>query len=366
MKKHCYELCLNYGHQVRNIITASFGRNRDITLHVSRDGILIIAYTSAVKAAPDILHGKDPLFADAVRKALLIYAIRYDKYLTIRSSEVRIDSERQAAYSTKGNEPLIYSLSEGKLRLPFGVLWNDPNVESAVAKTSKSAYDGRYSALHALLAAKSDRYEIERFTYYWMAMNGLYGYIAERGRKLLPRKYKKSKALANECAELGFLARCCGHEPCADLNGDGLPQAHRQQIRWHISAVLKRIKADEIDEFCTACLTEGTRNEYLSAIMDGMTTKDYDYHEIPSWSLMLTGYPYWVRCESFHADSALPTFCYADDGEVKALRVVNRLLDRFLTAELPGWISADEQTTGEHTGRIEQAANHPCYGKWRE
>ena len=366
MKKHCYELCLNNGRQIRNQTAASFGQNRDITLHVSKDGILIIAHTSAVKAALEILYGKDLLFADAVRKALLIYAIRYNKYFTIRNAEVRIDSVRQASYSAKGNEPLVYSLSEGKLRLSFNALWNDPSVESAVAKTSKSACDGRYSSLHALLAAKSDRYEIERFTYYWMAMNGLYGYIAERGRKLLPGKHTKSKALSSECAELGFLARCCGHEPCADPNGSGLPQEHRQQIRWHISAVLKRIKVDEIDDFCNACLTEDTRNGYLSAIRAGMATDDYDYREIPSWSLMLTGYPYWIRCESFHANSALPTFCYADDAEVKVLRVVNRLLDCFLTTELPGWISADEQKAKEHTARIEQAANHTCYDKWRE
>ena len=325
---------------------------------------MIIAYTSAVKAAFDILYGKDPLFADAVRKALLIYAIRYGKYKGITRAEVSIDSEKQASYSAKGNEPLVYSLSEGKLRLSFGALWNESSIESAVAKTSKSAYDGRFSALHALLAAKSDRYEIERFTYYWMAMNGLYGYIAERGRKLLPGKHAKNKALGGECAELGFLARCCGHEPCA-VNDSSLPQAHRRQIRWHISAVLKRIKGDEIDDFCSACLTEDISNGHLSAIRARLTTAEYDYHEIPSWSLMLTGYPYWIRCDSFHADSALPTFCYADDAEVKVLRVVNRLLDRFLTAELPGWISADEQTAREHTGRIVQAANLPCYDKWR-
>ena len=57
---------------------------------------------------------------------------------------------------------------------------------------------------------------------------------------------------------------------------------------------------------------------------------------------------------------------FADDAEVKVLRIINRLLDRFLTAELPGWISADEQTARERTSRIEEAVNHTFYDKWRE
>ena len=366
MKKHCYELCLNNGRQVRNKIQASFGQNRDIMLHVSRDGILIVAYSTADKTADDILYGNDLLFADAVRKALLIYAIRYGKYIGITGAEVRIDYERQAAYSAKGSEPLIYSLCEGKLRLSFGGLWKDPDVESAIAKTSKNSYDGRFTSLHALLAAKSDRYEIERFTFYWMAMNGLYGYVGERCRCHFTEEAKKDRKTHNECTELGFLARCCGHEPCAAPNGDNLPRAHSRQIRWHISAVLKRIRNDEIDDFCNACLTEDASNGYLSAIRAGLTTEKYDYHFISTWSLMLTGYPYWIRCASFHADSALPTFCYADDGDVKVLRIVNRLLDRFLTAELPGWISENEQTAREHTARIEQTVNHTRYDKWRK
>ena len=297
LKRHYYELRLNNGHQVRNQIAASFGRNRDIILHISKDGILIIAHTSATKAVYDILFGDDLLFADAVRKALLIYVIRYDKYLKINNAEVRIDGERQALYSTKGNKPLIYSLSEGKLRLLFSAQWKNPDVETAIARTSRSAYDGRHSALHALLAAKSDRYEIERFTYYWMAMNGLYSYTAERGRMLLPEKHRGKKALGSECAEMSFLARCCGHDPCSAPNGDNLPREHTRQIRWHISSVLKKIQGEEIDDFCTACLEEDTGNSYLSAIRAGLTTEEFDYQGVPSWSLMLTGYPYWIRCD---------------------------------------------------------------------
>ena len=48
------------------------------------------------------------------------------------------------------------------------------------------------------------------------------------------------------------------------------------------------------------------------------------------------------------------------------LRIVNRLLDRFLTAELPGWIGENEQTAREHTARIEQTVNHTRYDKWRK
>ena len=143
LKKHSYELSLNSGHKVRNPIVSSFGQNYNIILHVSKDGILIVVYTSAGKTANDILYGNDLLFADAVRKALLIYTIRYNKYILIRYAEVKIDSEMQASYNAKGNNPLVYSLNDGKLRLSFGDLWVKSDIESAIAKTSKYAYDGR-------------------------------------------------------------------------------------------------------------------------------------------------------------------------------------------------------------------------------
>jgi hypothetical protein len=81
---------------------AAFGRNRDISLHVCEDGILIVAYSTADKTADDILYGNDLLFTDAVRKALLIYAIRYGKYIGITSAEVRNIPPRMDLADTTG------------------------------------------------------------------------------------------------------------------------------------------------------------------------------------------------------------------------------------------------------------------------
>ena len=50
---------------------------------------------------------------------------------------------------------------------------------------------------------------------------------------------------------------------------------------------------------------------------------------------MVMWFPYQLCCSTFHSDKAVPTFCFAADDRLKVLRVVNQLLDLFLTEKLP-------------------------------
>lgn len=361
--KHTYSLYLNNGAPVKSPVEGSFGNNRTVCLHIRRKGILITVISSGAEKKPeDILHGDDDLFVDAIKKALLVYLIRFGKSLNIRTATVLVDGVEQAAYRRgSGDPPLIYSLVEGSLRRPFTKDWQSKSVEHAIATRSKSAYDGRYNALHALLVAKSDRYEIERFTFYWMAMNALYNYTASKGEPLLPPTSKgKKQRIDGDKAGQAFFLRCLGYEAC-ELP-EGLPKAEKQkhinQMLWSTKAVLKRIPDDEIDDFCAVCLAGDETNHHVGQIRRAMCGKSGDFcYDFAVFPFMVVWIPYKLRCASFHGDKSLPTFCYAADGELHVIRVVNRLLDIFLTSELVKWIDEDP----ERMNSIQMAAQHPAY-----
>lgn len=362
--KHQYQLNLNKGKQIKKPVLASFGNNRSIELHITKDGILISVWTTANKRAHDILNGQDDLFADAVRKALLIYVIRYSCFLDVTSVCAVVDGIIRSSFSrTRQDEPLIYSLNNGKLTRLFGLEWRKAGIEAVIAKTSKSKYDGRFNALHALVAAKSNRYEAERLVHYWMAMNGLYNYAASLGNAILPKTSKGSNCLTGDKTNYVFLGRCYGHEPCAPSPAVQLPGSHKYPIKWKADSVLKRIPPENINDFCFACIAEDRENEHVKKLLDNLRTEEFDYSSQSIFSIMVLLVPYMHRCETFHGEKSLPTFCYRDDGELKALHVINEILDSFLTAELAKWLNEEPESVNWKNKLIEKAAANPAYHK---
>jgi len=365
MKRPVYQLIINQGRKVSKPIIAKFGNNIRIEIHIRSTGIVIQTASSAQKNPEDILNGNDSLFADALKKALQLYVIRYNRYLSITIAQVMIDDKLLSNYSLKDSgSPLVYSLSEGRLRENFTPTWNAEGITNVIARTSNSSYDGRFSALHALLAAKSNRYEIERFTYYWMAMNGLYNYIAAEGEKEL-KKYGAKELLGKEYRKLGFLDRCYDYEPIRPSGKDERDRGiHEKRIMWHVLPVIRSIPMDCIDDFCIACISSDETNEYVRQVLSAVKrmNEKYGYQEqYLIFPLLVVWLPYQIRCGSFHGEKALPTFCYSNDNLLKALRVINRLLDRFLTAQLPLWLDSDERLIENRQGRLEKAALNPAY-----
>ena len=306
------------------------------------------------------------MFADVVKKALLLYLLRYGRNLDIRYAAVIADGKAASVYKRKeSGTPLVFALTEGRLRIPFSEEWRSRSIEKAIATRSKSTFDGRFSALHALLVAKSDRYEIERFVYYWMSMNGLYAFAAKQGEPLLPLTKKgKTQTIGTDAAEQAFFLRTLGLEPCnLDYSLDKKTRMNQERhILWSATAALKRIPEGEIDSFCEACLKEDMGNNYVQSLRKALKNEELQFdYDFPVKSFAFIWLPYKVRCASFHSESKLPTFCYSHDSALRVIRVLNRLLDSFLTRELPKWISIDPATQAEIQRRIRKAAMNEAY-----
>ena len=335
MKNH-YELSLNCGRKTAKPVIASFGRNKDIRIYLSAGGAYIETDSSGLKDASAVLAGEDPLFSDIIRKTLLLYVLRYERHLEIKRADFLINGKSAGSYdSNTAGKPLVYCLHEGKLRIPFGQSWRDETVVRRIATTSKSNYSYLLSSLHALLAAKSDHYETERFTYYWMSMNALYSWLYAR------EKEKKGR----EFEEQTLFLEHYGYDYVSLESSLTKKERERREkkILDGIKAVLKRIPDERIDDFCSAVLRNDDGDFHVQQVLSGLKNDKEAYeYTFPIFSLMLIWVPYKVRCASFHAEAAIPTYCFEKDRDLQVIRVLNRILDSFLTEQLACWIKTEE------------------------
>ncbi len=341
--KNTYELIINQGTRAARPVLAAFSHNKGIELHIKKKGAVIAVSTRAEKDTEAIFAGRDNLFADALKKVMLLYLIQYGCGLKIRTARLLCNQAEIFRWDSKtAGGPLIYAMNSGNLRLPFSENWQAPEVLSAIVSTSKSAYNGWFTALHALTVAKSDRYEIERFLYYWMAMNGLYNYAA-----MLEKKRSGSSYGTDRAKHILFL-KGYGHE-IFEVDVTGIPKNKRDNERKRLSkricekteAVLKRIPEADIEPFCAACIGNDLENPYVRQVISAVSKVTDSLEDIHSF--MVIWFPYQLRCNTFHSEAALPTFCFAEEDRLKVLRVVNRLLDRYLTEELPKWMRREEE-----------------------
>lgn len=343
--KHTYELYINAAKPVAKPLITSYGATKGIELHLRRSGVRIVVRTAAQKNGSDVLHGEDNLFSDLIKKAMILHLTRYSCGLVVHHAAFLIDGKvSETITCTKATQPFIYSLVGDKLRLPFSVAWRQATVERAIVTTPKSSYDTRFNALHALLIAKSDRYESERFTYYWMSMNGLYSHLASLKLRSADLSKTQRDKLNQEWRQQELFLHSYGHELCnfAAQTKEGR-NLNERMVRRSAVAVLKRIPQEEIHDFCIACLNGDEQNTHMQKLRKAMKNEKlgYDYH-FDIFSFMLMWLPYKLRCDSFHNDVAVPTFSFADDPSIRVLRVVNHLLDLFLTQETPRWLADAE------------------------
>ncbi len=340
--KHTYCLVLNDGQIVMKPIAASYGNNHSILLHIKERGILIQVVTGAEKLPEIILNDEDGLFSDTIRKALLIYLIRYGKSLSVTKAVLSRDGSETNLYEKRPSaSPLIFSMVEGKLRIPFTEKWRDNECETLIASTSRTAYDGRFNALHSLTIAKSDRYESERLLYYWMAVNGLYNYVASQEKDNINQDAYRN-LMRNDKQKQEKLLSCYGYNLFM-VGGSSRNErnSNEKKARNTVVSVLKQISLAEIDAFCEACLNSDTDNPYVRQILGIVCKYGNGINGVAAEEMicpfMVIWLPYKLRCESFHAERCLPTICFRNDRNLNALRVINCLLDRFLTEELFRW-----------------------------
>ena len=134
--------------------TYDYGHTKNIRLFISKKGICIEVDLSKMMAVEEILSSNNYLFADAIKKALLIYLIKYSKNLEIKSIKIQIDSVNYDIV----NIPKIYSLIQGNLIRKMSPQWDNKSIIENILWYKKSYYGHRIASLFSLLIAKSKKH----------------------------------------------------------------------------------------------------------------------------------------------------------------------------------------------------------------
>lgn len=313
--KHRYIITLANGGTARKPILYTYHRTA-VELHVSWKGIQIKWKSGVLKTEEAFRTLSDPLLEDAVRKAILIYIVKYGRGLSITKAIIQIDDNSPIAVDLKGI-PLIYSMIPSGIMLSMPDEYKSEGVLQLIADTPKSRYDRRLSMLFAFIYARSRNYQYEKFTYLWMTMNALYGYMGEE----ICEMYKQEGFSVQQPKEDRLL------NLFSAVHGRKYPvisKTEEQTILQKGLAWFKRHDDEPPDEWKAEVYAE------LDCVL------------LPEeqWAFMTLWLPYKIRCGFFHAERAMPLICTAGDRELRILTTANRVLEQFLLKEIPLWLDA--------------------------
>lgn len=312
-------------------LTYNYSRTTGIKLRVTRGGFSIDVNRSVKKEASSLL--RDPLFRDAIKKAVIIQLIKYGFY-TDADLYADINGKVTCLYDSKvdATRKLIYSLCGRKLQRPMTQPWTDDSLLRVLSST-KSKANRLDAALDALLIAKSKFYETERFIYLWMAINGLYGYVAEFASEYMQSK-KERDWIKKEFSEIKFFAMILGYPYRGRFNGT------EDDTVKVLELLLTHIGNDRVDDFINAAKNNDMNNRFVEGIHDVFEKAGVEAGKMHPYAAMLLFMPYKVRCKYFHAEKAVPLICFEEEHPLPVLRVLNRVMEDYLDENLNRWFDS--------------------------
>ena len=325
MKKHCYEIVINKSvKKYKEVIyDYSASRGKGIKLHIANNAIRIIAHLSSLYDNEGIVVSTNSIFSDAIKKALMLHMIIYSINIRIKSVTVAIDGEKSNIPILDGEvNPPIYSLVADQLARKIPEEWDNPAFFSAIVSRTRSNQDTRWAALYATICAKNKSYEIERFIYLWMALNGIYNYFASLINAQRPTGKNGSKPTSTEKDELTWLLRLY------EFGKEHVAKKDSKRIADAVIEVVKRSDTSTIKGF------EDITEEMKRSIEKVLTKTEGSRYDTTAYGYLLISFAYYFRCNVFHANKPLPMFCYSDETELKCLRLINGLLEDFIDRNL--------------------------------
>ena len=134
-------------------------RSQPVRLTINKNGITITLTSNKELHITEII--KKDWFKDAIRKASLVYLIRFSSILSFNSLYITTEDGTDCIYDAKENyDPLVYCMIDNKLLNPMSSEWRKKEILSIIVNTHKSdsQKDRRFAALNSLLMAKSKKF----------------------------------------------------------------------------------------------------------------------------------------------------------------------------------------------------------------
>lgn len=323
MAKHVHKIMINKQKGNRHF-TYDFGNTKNIFIDMSRNAICITAELTKVYDRAEMLSQGSYLFPDAIKKALMLHLILYSENINIKTISVQIDDDCETIVDTaQGHIPPIYSLVIGKLEHPFVTSWDNTALQGILSQTKTKA-DSRMAALAAFIISKSKHFESERFIYLWMAFNGMYGFFAKKISET-----HNDQPVKREYKQIIYMQELLG------IGCETIQEEDKSIIAHEVIALIRRCSNEPATR---NALEEGHYRELAAAIEDKLVRKEtLKPYQLSAYGYLLTQFSYYFRCNLIHGNKPLALFSYADEVELKCLRMINGLLEEFMEENLHRW-----------------------------
>lgn len=293
-----------------------FSQTRDIKLIVSEKGAAITAvigndYRDDPYSAA-YLHN---LMKEGIKRVSLLHLLKYQRPIAIKKLTLEISADED------GEKPQSYDMTKNivpfsmipKLLRPISKAWDDREVLQSVLefRKSKAELSAHMAALYAYLFSKTKSYATERFTYLWIAMDGIFNVLLPDTKILYD---KRSRFLS----EFG-------------LGSEALPDIPSSEICPKVS-----LKIKDMNVITKESLISGEHKEVADYIIQSMPVNKYTKKPFDqsAYGFFLTDYPYYLRNKYFHGNRPLELFSFLDDLELRSIYKANQILEEFLDEHL--------------------------------
>lgn len=348
MREYGYTVTLNGTPQKPVSYMYKYGGTDGIVLKVSRQKAEVSFHLTTKKDFADIISFRVKLMKDAMRKMHLLHALRFNSSISVKKITITIGDEEQVYTDSEQGFPFFFSMLNSK-NFGWEQGWSSDRWITVLSGTkTQTDNDYRFVALFSYLSGQSKRFEIDRFTCLWTAMNAHYNYIAQRYEDRLSREHgyvskneikKKQRLLGNDAGSIGALLRIleCGEKkPSRDQKDANIKDY--SALKEHF----QQLSHTETESLYEDLYANRKELEYCPAGKLGMHLKTCIAHaKMSAYGYILLEYAYYLRCRYIHGGKATVLFASYQDIELSALRVVNYFLAQYLKLEIPAMFDPD-------------------------
>lgn len=316
---------------------------------------------------------KSRAFGLAIEKSLIIYIILYSEMISINNTScIRVTENKKKAKFCLPIKESISSLISGNLEHKFPDEWRNDNewIEHFINDADE---DNPLSALYSLVISKNKKYEIERFQYLWISMNGMYGHFhkiikdiaknenIERLRKKKLKNYQECLQISDFCILNRWL-----DDDARNLNwkkskrdDETIEKKEASRVRKRIYPILLNLIRETGKLDIELLNIEGVEETLKKELYTDRTSHDTELGYQAVFPISVRGYltirlPYQYRCEYFHANEPIPIFNIGNifsPSNNKIFKLMNNIMENYIENELFKWFTDEKRRELEDSAR---------------
>ena len=325
----------------------AFGRMTGISLMLS-EGYASLSFNANIAAGEEQKEADEMarlglrglLIRDGILKASALHTFRYGRLID-ENYWARVCIQRRSPQGLLvESEPCRLDCIAMRLPAASGgigiesdrVRWYLNSSKAGKCKLGPEAeitYERLFSSLWALVLAKSKENVADRFVNLWMALNGIYGFLANAVWLLLGKSSKPyGESNCIDCLAMWLDREVPEEQKCLWL----LPKGDNNK------AVTRFVRSS-----CGQHEVKPLDNRVIDSWVSVMENKDSKTASsnrprcTPLTYLML-GIGYGFRCNYVHANRPLPVLCF-DSDKIECLQEVNKVIEDYLDEHIWLWFN---------------------------